>query len=220
MIKKLLFVFVLYFSSNVCNAGFQLSFPDMLRYDPAGKQRLQPSSKLCDLVKLNKVKEVELFLKKLDDSGSINQAGNDGEPALHWAAISGFVDMVKLLLDNGADPNQLDMHGDTALHSAAICEEEEAGVEVAKLLFKQGATNINQIDQLGYVALHSAAFHNNAKIIELFCENGAIEKINHICNKNLICNENLTPLDAAIYKKSWEAVKILKELGAKKSIEL
>ena len=158
--------------------------------------------------------KVKQFLEDLDDSEIINQAGDDGEPALHWAAISGFVDMVELLLDNKADPNQVDVHGDTALHSAAMCEKEESGVEVAKLLLKCCATNINQIDVFGYVALHSAAFHNNAKIIKLFCENGAREKINHVCDGNL------TPLDAAIYKKSGEAEDILKKFGAKKRIEL
>ena len=57
-----------------------------------------------------------------------------GRTALHWAASYGYKNVVKVLLDGGADPNIGDKHGRTSLHHAAgnmLC--------VVKMLLDKGA---------------------------------------------------------------------------------
>lgn len=64
----------------------------------------------------------------------VQQAGNLGFTALHWAAQTGHVDIVELLLHSGADPNAVNANGDTALHLAAW---KQHALVVAALLQEQ-----------------------------------------------------------------------------------
>ena len=58
-----------------------------------------------------------------------------GRTALHWAASYGYKNVVKVLLDGGADPNTGDKHGRSSLHFAAAtgCRD------VVKMLLDKGA---------------------------------------------------------------------------------
>jgi len=61
-----------------------------------------------------------------------SQADKSGRTALHWAAISGHADVVKLLLSRGADILAVTTNGMTALHGAC-----EAGrVDTVKALME------------------------------------------------------------------------------------
>jgi ankyrin repeat protein len=62
-------------------------------------------------------------------------AGNDLYTPLHWAARKGNLDVVKLLLENGANPNAVDNSKNTPLHKAA----GNGPTEVARLLLDSGA---------------------------------------------------------------------------------
>ena len=44
---------------------------------------------------------------------------NSGRTALHWAVTLNHIDVVKVLLDRGADPNRGDIHERSSLHYAA-----------------------------------------------------------------------------------------------------
>ncbi len=58
--------------------------------------------------------------------------------ALHWAALSGHSDVLRLLLDHGCDPGARDHAGDTALQLAAWgCHLSVSG---ASLLYTFGST--------------------------------------------------------------------------------
>ena len=50
---------------------------------------------------------------------SADAAFTGRQPPLHWAASRGYAEMVRLLLQNGADIEQRDAVGRTALHRAA-----------------------------------------------------------------------------------------------------
>ncbi len=56
-------------------------------------------------------------------------------PALHAAVGKGYVDVVKLLLERGADPGLLDGNGKTAF---AVAEEGEKNGETIALLKSSG----------------------------------------------------------------------------------
>lgn len=76
--------------------------------------------------------KVKYFL----DSGIDVNVRKSGWTALHWAVIKSHVKIVKLLLENGADPNVKSYAETTPLILARFAKD---GVEIAKLLRKYGA---------------------------------------------------------------------------------
>jgi ankyrin repeat protein len=70
--------------------------------------------------------------------------------------------LVKLLLENNADPNLTDNNNSTALHFSVIFGQEK----IIELLIKYKA-NPNILDNRGNTALDYAKIINNNKIIEL-----------------------------------------------------
>lgn len=67
----------------------------------------------------------------LQQGGDANQAGSEGERALHWAADRGHLELLRLLLERGADVNAVDCDGLTPLHYAALAEQEAAAEALA-----------------------------------------------------------------------------------------
>jgi ankyrin repeat protein len=62
-------------------------------------------------------------------------ANTERDAALPLAAAKGYTDVVKLLLERGANIEAMDNHGNTALFSAAALGR----TEVVKLLLEKGA---------------------------------------------------------------------------------
>lgn len=55
----------------------------------------------------------------------INQQNSAGNTALHWAALNGHLDCVKVLLDAGADPTIKNKAGHDAVYEAEINDKTE-----------------------------------------------------------------------------------------------
>ena len=72
--------------------------------------------------------------------------------ALHLAAANGHVDVVKVLIQNGADVNAVDEYKFTALHLAA----RHGHVDIAKVLIENGA-DVNAVQKDKCTALHITA---------------------------------------------------------------
>ena len=92
-------------------------------------------------------------------------------PSLHKAAGNGDIDMVKLLIAEGADVNAKDERSWTALHHAARNGHKEA----AELLIAKGA-DINAEDKEGRTPLYIAVCHDY-KVAELLIDKGADSNI-------------------------------------------
>lgn len=111
------------------------------------------------------------------DPLSVHYRGWIGDTPLHWPAHNGYIDIVKLLLEHGADPRQQENNwiGGTPLHWAS-----ERHPEICKLLIDAG-TDVNaQVDRpgshhLGGTPLHWCARQRDdcAEVIELLLANGA-----------------------------------------------
>lgn len=78
-----------------------------------------------------------------------------GLTALHYAAASDNWQVIRILLDHGADPTAADLRGNTPLHYAAAFNSYLA---TKKLLQKESeALNINAYNSRGKAPIHLAA---------------------------------------------------------------
>mmetsp|Transcript_35142 Transcript_35142/g.78086 ORF Transcript_35142/g.78086 Transcript_35142/m.78086 type:complete len:770 (+) Transcript_35142:389-2698(+) len=74
-------------------------------------------------------------------AGFINGQNENGRTALHWASEKGNTEVVRRLLNGGADKEVTNKHGFTALHYAS----EEGFPEIVQLLLDRGAdTNVKE----------------------------------------------------------------------------
>ncbi|SPO03227.1 uncharacterized protein DNG_05909 [Cephalotrichum gorgonifer] len=114
------------------------------------------------------------------------------------------VDMVRVLLEEGADPDWRYPDGGIALQG--LCAEEY--LESAKVLIDFGS-NVNHINGRGRSPFHWAAICNNPKLVRYMAEHGKADL-------NLPCegDHGWTPLHAASAFRCLPAAMTLVELGA------
>ncbi|MDR1290234.1 MAG: ankyrin repeat domain-containing protein [Planctomycetaceae bacterium] len=120
---------------------------------------------------------------------------------LHRAAENGDFEVVKNLVEQGADVNENNKSDRTPLFGAA----KSGNLEVVKYLLEQGA-NVNAIDKNGEFPLFYAAQSGNLEVVEYLVKNRA-----HVKAKN---NKDITPLFYAAKNGDLEIIKYLVEQGA------
>ncbi|CAG9331330.1 unnamed protein product [Blepharisma stoltei] len=143
---------------------------------------------------INSILEVQKSIKNQRDSKL-------KLPPIWHALLYGLTDIVKLLLEKGADPNIPNEIGETPLHHAADNNE----YEIAKLLLENNA-NPNLFTNENETALHQATFRGQVKIVELLMSKGA--------NPNIVNNYGKTSLHTAAEYDQIECVRILLSYGA------
>ena len=112
------------------------------------------------------------------------------------------VDVVKVLIQNGADVNAVQEDKCTALHLAA----EKGHVDTAKVLI-QNNVDMNAFDFDGLTALHFAIKKNNVAIVNMLLENDA--DINAATGYDMD-----TPLHFAAGYGNVDLIKVLLQNGA------
>ena len=119
------------------------------------------------------VRVVQLLLERGAD---VNTRRNDHWTPLHVASCFGNVEIVRLLLDHGADPeaNAEAGMGEKPLHKVSYGKyrSQEDGVRVAQLLLECGA-DVNTRRSDHQTPLHLASYFGNVEIVRLLLDHGA-----------------------------------------------
>lgn len=139
-------------------------------------------------------------VKKLIEQGvNVNEL-DGGDAPLVMAAYEGHNEIVKMLLEAGADVTAVDpgMKA-TALHAAAYAGRTDA----AKLLIAHKIDIDKQGPYNGYTALHDALWQNHIETAKVIIEAGA--------NLNLKSNQGQTPLEFARSKKLQTLVTLMEQ---------
>ena len=84
------------------------------------------------------------------------------------AAYHGNTDVVRILLDRGAEHDRADKHGQTALYGAA-----ERGHKDALLLLIDRGAHPDTADKYGQTPLHGAALNGRKEVVKLLLDRGA-----------------------------------------------
>jgi len=100
--------------------------------------------------------------KLLARGAEINVQDADGDTALHGAAETGNVEIMRLLLDKGANPNAKNQQGGTPLMWAAVYGNDEA----ARLLLNRGA-DASLKDNDGVTAVQWAVRNKRDSVVAL-----------------------------------------------------
>ncbi|CAM9834228.1 unnamed protein product [Laminaria digitata] len=130
-----------------------------------------------------------------------------GERALHMAARSGYVEIVRSLLKRSrgrADPNVTDNIGLTPL--MATLESSQTCVEVVRLLLEAGA-DLTSVNEDGFLPLHAVAVNDEMGVVDML-HSGAPTTLNR-CD-----GRGRTPLFFACHGGYEGMVSKLLSLGA------
>jgi hypothetical protein len=137
------------------------------------------------------------------DSSRLSVQDAFGYTPLHWAALMKHKDIVKYLIDMGAEINIAGLDGCTPLHSAA----GQDAVAIIGMLIKKGAA-IETRDAWGNTPLHIACRSGSKKAVEILLFQGA--------DINALSNEKWTPLHYAFgsgHKKLAEYLVLSRNAG-------
>jgi len=193
----------------------------LLENGAAGESALQEAARRCDLevtkflvengVNVNSKGDFRTTLECAVDGGDVEVVrllldhGADVKAqsgaTLSMAASYNRLDVVKLLLDHGADVNAREVYIRSPLQEAASC----GGLEVVRLLLDHGAdVNANKINDGS--ALHKAASGGHLEVVKLLLDLGA--------NVNAEGGNVRSALQQAALRGDLEIVKLLLENGS------
>jgi ankyrin repeat protein len=127
------------------------------------RSRSNPDNCLEGLIEAGNITEITSMLNK--DSLLANRKCKHGRMPLHFAAFCSKADIIKLLIEKGADINARDNNNFTPLYYAR-------DADTAELLIKSGA-KVNICDGNGYTPIHHAVNKGSKAVIKILVENGA-----------------------------------------------
>jgi ankyrin repeat protein len=140
-------------------------------------------------------------LELIGAGANVNAVNIYGISPLMYATEKNHIDIVKILLFNGADPDLMPYDGYPALIMAINSRNPEMS---AALLNGRAAVNIR--DEAGFGPMHHAAYNNDLDHLELMMEFGG--------NPNDHNFSGTTPLQIASYYGNYEVAAMLLDKGA------
>jgi ankyrin repeat protein len=157
----------------------------------------QDSDSFYSVIRENNLAQLKALLRQ---TSNIAVADSRGITPLMYAAETGSLDAMRLLLDSGADVNAQNAFGSTALMWSA---SDPAKV---RLLLDHGA-QVNIAARSGRTALIIAAFTNpSAEVVRLLLAKGA--------KVDVMDQRHVTPLNAATFGNDTATVRLLLDARA------
>ncbi len=156
------------------------------------------------LIELQEKKET-LFLEIDPGKNTTNYCSSsstfEGQTPLHIAICNRFLNLVKVLIEKGADVNAVNINGRTPLMFAA----QQGHLDLVKHLYEQGA-NIHKVLNIRATALYIAAENGNLDTVKYLRQQGA--------NIHKSLNNGATPLLIAAQQGHLDIVEYLLKHGA------
>jgi ankyrin repeat protein len=180
-----------------------ISFLQLSAYYRNGEvtELIRAKKKNIDLFEACCIGDIENVKNSLDIQPKlINTFSNDGFTPLGLACFFGHFEIVKYLVERGAEVNipSSNSFKVAPIHSATAI----SNYEITELLIKNGA-DVNAKQQSGVTPLHSAAHNGKIEITKLLVKHGA--------DVNAKTVDGKTPLDMAEEKSFTEAANFIRE---------
>ncbi|QRI42761.1 ankyrin repeat protein [Mudlarkpox virus] len=118
----------------------------------------------------------DIFIKY---NANVNIIDKSNRTPLFYAVKKDDYDMVKLLLDNGANVNVQDSVGYSCLHFAGI---HNSSTEIISTLIQYG-TELNSCDWVGRTPLHVFVIESNFEAVKLLLKAGAYVNVRDKCRQ-------------------------------------
>ena len=171
---------------------------------PLSYKRHANASEMLEFIYKNLADELKAVIA---DGANVNEREKEGGWTILMSAVhSEEVDLeiIKILLESGAEINAIDEFHETALKKAVYNQYNEKSLDVIKLLIDAGA-DINAANDEGWTPLMEAAYHNNPDIVKLLVDCGADVNIER---------KGLRAIDYAYGNKLMANTQALKKLEA------
>jgi ankyrin repeat protein len=156
------------------------------------------SESIVEAAKKGDLQTVETILEK--DPSQLDVTDQDVYTALHWASMRAHWDVVKYLIERGADLNVVGGDGGTPINWAV----HHDNVEIIKLMVDRGA-ELNIRNKWGMTELHTAIWRGNIHVVEYLLERGS--------DPNIKTNEGWTAMHYAYRSGHDNVIEMLKEKG-------
>ncbi|ORX42663.1 ankyrin [Piromyces finnis] len=119
---------------------------------------------------------INLVKYLIEDIGlDINIQNKDGCTPLHYACEQGNENIVKYLIEKGADTSIKNNNGRISLH--CTCKAKRESVNIVKYLIEKRGLNINIKDNYRFTPIHYACYKGNENIVKYLIKNGVDPKI-------------------------------------------
>lgn len=112
--------------------------------------------------------ELFMFVIKFIDVNTLN---NRHRTALHFASDHSYIDIVNILISNGADVNIRTNMGETALYLSTWVTYNHPNI--MQLLINSGANLSTSNECFGWTPLHFASMNGNYRAVKLLINNGS-----------------------------------------------
>ncbi len=160
---------------------------------------------LIAAVKAGGVAEVESLLRR---GASPHTVESDGWPVLCTAVLYGHLEVVKVLVAQGANVRTPNKNGVTPMYIAA----QEGKVESLQWLFEHGAKDVRTPKNTGVTPMYIAAQEGKVDALQWLFEHGAKEDV------RTPRNDGATPMFIAAQEGKVESLQWLFEHGAQEDV--
>ena len=168
-----------------------------------------PSDSICrkytPLTYAIAINDFEIVQELICSGADVNREDDAGWLPLVIAVSKGNLEILKLLLRNGANPNMINMKPCTPVEYPLAKAIEINDVEAVEILIEHGA-NVNFLDLLGRTPITYTFLKENTEILELLIQRGA--------DINIVDNQGTSPITRAVGKNKINIARILIVNGA------